>query len=214
MLTKKQKMQILATGWEEDLRDIVKKGCEMLDMGHLVTHIELKFSTAMKTNGGTAKTKPGEVGGTIAINVRLCYNTLIKEGPEKAKEHREATFWHELAHILANTIAGCRAGHGPVWKRTMRRLGRIPDRCHRQDVTELKSRQRRYRLLCSGCGYVKTLTAAKRTRMKNKILRILDGDYGFHPRCPRCCRDITIADLESAKKVRLPTVPPPPQPTR
>jgi len=204
MLTKKQKMQILAEEWGRELQEIIESGCKMLNMEHAIPHIEVKFSTAMKTNGGTAQKQFGG-GGVIAINLRLCYNTLLKEGPEKARIHRENTFWHELAHILA----GWGAGHGPEWKRVMRRLGRVPDRCHRQDTKGLRTKQRRYLLLCGYCRYPQAISAAMRTRMKNKISHILEGNYGQLPKCPRCLRSITITDLDLAKKIRIPTPPPP-----
>jgi len=109
---------------------------------------------------------------------------------------REENGLHELAHVLANLELGKSAKHGPVWRSMMRRMGVTPKRCHSQDTTHVKRRQRRYSMACPDrCGWSMTFSAARRTRRINKARR------GETRTCPKCRAQIGLQHWMNSREV-------------
>ena len=60
---------------------------------------------------------------------------------------------HEVAHVVAFTKHGaCIRPHGAEWQAVMRHFGVEPSRCHRYDVSKLRTRSLQRFLYRCGCG--------------------------------------------------------------
>jgi predicted SprT family Zn-dependent metalloprotease len=51
-----------------------------------------------------------------------------------------------ILHEIAHALAGLKAGHGPKWQRTCRRIGAKPERCGEAQMPDGK-----WRAVCPGC---------------------------------------------------------------
>lgn len=71
----------------------------------------------------------------IRMNIALLYSDT--------EEMIEQTLPHEFAHIASYNFYGREGtGHGKLWKRTMRELGLVPDRCHSMETTPQRVTQK------------------------------------------------------------------------
>lgn len=75
---------------------------------------------------------------------------------------------HELAHIIANRLAGRKISHGKIWKQVMRTLGVEPLLYHTMDVSKLRTRTERVYPAACGCD---TTDRTISIRRGNNILR-------------------------------------------
>lgn len=169
--------------------------------------IVLHYSDSMRTTRGRAWTHYGphdyHNGSSALVQKQLqafhgkprggLLHWCIALYETASDEDREENCLHELAHILANLEAGKRVGHKAGWKRMMRRLGITPKRCHSQDVSHVKRKQRRYLVLCpDSCGWSFKATASRRTRR-------LNDSKGRH--CPKCKAPLLRQHWMNAKEI-------------
>jgi predicted SprT family Zn-dependent metalloprotease len=185
--------------WNEEAHELVKWGCERVGMADVADNIILLFNDRMRTTMGRAWTHYGphqthispryiqrlngqqKPGGLIAFCIAIYRDVDAAE--------RRRNILHELAHILANlklnqgVYPGLEksAGHRAPWKAMMRQLREKPTRCHSNDISGLRRKQKCYRMACPDhCGWSMTFPAARRTR------RINAGRKGSVRTCPKC----------------------------
>jgi predicted SprT family Zn-dependent metalloprotease len=172
--------------------------------------IILHYSDSMRTTRGRAWTHYGphdyHHGSTKLVREQLqalhgkprggLIHWCIALYETASDSDRKENGFHELAHILANLEAGKSVGHKVGWKSMMRRLGVTPKRCHSQDTTHVKRRQRRYSMACPDhCGWSFTFAAARRTR------RINDARKGSVRTCPKCKAKIYLQHWMNSQEV-------------
>ncbi|WP_296811339.1 SprT-like domain-containing protein [Thiocapsa sp.] len=105
--------------------------------------VEIRFDLR-----GTAAGQARMRSGSFAV---IRYNTTLL-GLHPTQFIAE-TVPHEVAHVVAFVKNGPRIRpHGPEWQAVMRHFGVEPSRCHRFDVSRLRTRSlRRFLYRCS-CG--------------------------------------------------------------
>ena len=81
------------------------------------------------------------------------------------------TAGHELAHLVADFLAGHRVVHGLRWKEVMHRFGLRPTRCHSFNVSSCK-RQERHSVACPKCGREYMVSTTIRNQMRRGKPRI------------------------------------------
>jgi len=195
--------------WKNEAQTLIEWGCNRVGMGHLIPHIHIRFRENKRSAMGTAFTNFGiqsqfstnwvqevlgsqaEPGGMIAFNVALYERVDAAE--------RKRNILHELAHILANIKLGKRAGHRHHWKEMMRSLGQEPQRCHKNDTSDLKRKQQQYKLHCPDrCGWDFIFAAARRTRRINQLRQRNNSKCYF---CPKCKASIKLEHWINAQEV-------------
>lgn len=195
--------------WKSEAQTLIEWGCNRVGMGHLIPFIHIRFRENKRSAMGSAWTNFGiqtrftynwvqevlgsqaEPGGMIAFNVSLYERVDAAE--------RKRNILHELAHILANIKLGKRAKHGPHWKAMMRSLGENPQRCHKNDTSDLKRKQQRYKMWCPDrCGWSFTFAKARRTRRINQLRKHNNRKTYF---CPKCKADIQLHHWINAQEV-------------
>lgn len=93
------------------------------------------------------------------------------------EEQRIQVVYHEAAHVIANNIHNARCGHDWRWKNIMRRLGRVPDRCHSVAVPTRKNgpRATTIEVVCA-CGIVHPIGTVRQRKMR----------MGYRYSCLKC----------------------------
>ncbi|MGB1548334.1 MAG: SprT-like domain-containing protein [Alphaproteobacteria bacterium] len=99
----------------------------------------VEVSGRSKVQAGAANTRLGK----IMLNA-----ALLEPGREA---DRNATFLHECAHILADSVYRRNCQHGPYWKRVMELLGENPDVHHDLEYLSPKA-QAVATWVCRACG--------------------------------------------------------------
>jgi len=108
--------------------------------------IEVKLSSSMRTNGGTATYRTN--------HIQLNYRLFVKN-PDYLKQ----TYGHELAHLVSYWIYGRDGmGHKHKWQSIMKLIGLKAKRCHKMKVK--KAKWKRYPVYC-GCSKPHRLTRTK-----------------------------------------------------
>lgn len=124
-------------------------------------------------------------GTTAGMALRRSFEWEIRYNKQLFEENKDKfskrTVPHEVAHVVANQLAGGRIKpHGPWWKNVMRSFGCEESRCHSYDVSNVKQKRssvaRQYSYSCN-C----------RTMMFTSIRHKRSQEYGggFY-RCNHC----------------------------
>ena len=128
--------------------------------------LEIELSERMTTSGGKAicEKKQGEYfRAKILINAKL---------HELNPNQLEATYLHELGHIVANFMTNSSCGHGPVWVAVMKQLGASAERCHSMDVSMFARKTKLFKYACVKCAKEYQLTKHKHMRAERAALQL------------------------------------------
>ena len=193
--------------WTAQSLNIINPSCELVGMSDVSENIIVEFCGKKRTTMGTAWTHYGPEhkyekkhtllplsgkprGGIIKFNANLF---------SRADEYnRKRNTVHELAHILANLLAGKSVGHSKHWKDMMLIIGKPysinkAERCHKVDTSGLKRKQKRFLLECpERCGWSMKVTSSRRTRRMNSM------KAGYRYRCPCCSVFLKVEHYVSA----------------
>ena len=95
-------------------------------------------------------------GAYVVQPVSVTIHPVLLDTPE-LREQLATTFLHEVAHLIAEAISP-NAGHGPIWKRTMRTMGCAPNRLATSEEAFMLAkhtprRNERVVARCKKCGF-------------------------------------------------------------
>lgn len=112
-----------------------------IDRAHEKLHYQLPYPAISYDVKGTTAGKAG-----LQSN-RLMFNAVLLN--ENVDHFIAQIVTHEVAHLIAFKVY-CDKGHGSWWKHVMVLLGVKPDRCHRLDVTNARTRNvTKYEYFCN-----------------------------------------------------------------
>lgn len=125
----------------------------------------------------------GATGGTalkLGESCTLNYNMTL--AMDNQDEYINVIIPHEVAHLITDIIYGViirgyRKGkaiqdsHGREWQYVMRRLGQKPNRCHKMDVSKVKTRLTRpYVYTCSNCHHEYKITKNRHAKFNGRVV--------------------------------------------
>lgn len=131
-LTHREKAQEMA--WIVSLLDTIKS---KVGMGHVTFQVDWNNRFSRRLGDSLVPNKDASFGRLRFSSTALYLRATAEE--------REQLVYHEAAHSLADIEHKTRCKHGPLWKRMMVRLGRVPDRCHTVNRDGLRRKNARRR---------------------------------------------------------------------
>ncbi len=93
------------------------------------------------------------------------------------EEHRDSTFLHECAHMVANVRYGCNCRHDWRWRRIMDMLGEPPEVSHTLDFLS-RELHAVVTWICTACGEDYHFVRRPRRRIQDCYCRACGPDRG------------------------------------
>lgn len=166
-----------AKKWVEYAYDTI--GCS-----ELIEDTTVIFSNRLSRSMGTAVWNGARHHGEIKLSRKIF--DLADE------QDQIATVIHEACHIADfhyGNFDRSTNHHGPTWQRLMIKCGVTPDRFHTVDISTVRRKRTRIKLVCSSCGEVSMITKHKWTKY---------GKTTQHLGC-KICNGRSIEYLKSVK---------------
>jgi predicted SprT family Zn-dependent metalloprotease len=104
--------------------------------------------------------------GMARLNQSIVELSLNYCETDKNRDHMlNETITHEICHFVAYRLYNDR-GHGKMWKYTMIKAGKEPNRCA-SEIDSIRTKQTKNKITCKSCGIVYTVTENFLTRLCN-----------------------------------------------